>query len=103
MTRAHKLRARIILVTLLVAVTVSVLLITHRSQTHPLSLVFERYGKVTTMDFKVDHVGFFWLTNSSAKTYYFSLAGTNTFLPDKPMRFGIQQADEIQERALAAA
>ena len=50
MTRAHKLRAGTIVVTVLGAVTVSVLLITHRSQAPPLSLVFERYGTVTTMD-----------------------------------------------------
>jgi len=75
------------------AVTVSVVLITHRSQAPPLSLLFERYGTVTTMDpfamhFFVQDVAFLWITNSSAKTYYVAMAGgTNTSLPDAPIGF----------------
>ena len=89
MTRAHKLRAGIIVVAVLGAVTVSVL-ITHRSPASPLSLRFERYGTVKTMDpftmdLSVQEVAFLWLTNSSDKTYYVAEAGrTNTSLPDAP-------------------
>jgi hypothetical protein len=73
MTRAHKLRAGIIIVTVLGAATVSVLLINHPSQSRSLSLHFERYGTVTTMDLLVQKVGFFWITNSSARTYYLAM------------------------------
>src|SRR5213594_315114 len=95
MTRAQNLRASIIVVIVLVAVTVSVLLITHRSQARPLSLLFERYGTVTTMDrflmdLLVQDVAFLWITNSSDKTYYMAQAGgTNTSLPDAPI--GLKQ------------
>ncbi len=88
MTRAHKLRTGVIVVTVLAAVPVSVLLITQRPQPRPLSLLFEQYGRVTTMDFDVEKVGFFWLTNLSDKTYYFSLGGTNTYLRDELVGFG---------------
>ena len=91
MTRAHKLRAGIIVVTVLGAVTVSVLLITNRSQAPPLSLLFERYGTVKTMDpfamdLFVEDVAFLRITNSSDETYYMAQAGgTNTSLPDAPI------------------
>ena len=93
MTRAHKLRAGIIVVTALGAVTVAVLLISHRSQAPPLSLLFERYGTVTTMDpfmldLSVQEVAFLWITNSSDKAYFVALAGgTNTSLLDAPIGF----------------
>ena len=93
MTRAHKVRAGTIVVTVLGAVTVAVLLITHRSQAPPLSLLFERYGTVTTMDpltldLFVQDVAFLWITNSSDKAYYVAMAGgTNTSLPDAPIGF----------------
>src|SRR5438105_181011 len=93
MARPSKLRAAIIGVTVLGALTVSVLLITHRSRALPLSLLFERYGKVTTrdivaMDLFVQDVAFFSLTNSSDKTYYVAMGPTNTYLPDAPIGFG---------------
>ena len=86
MTRAHKLRAGLIVVIVLGAVTVSVLLIIHRSQARPLSLLFERYGTVTTMDpilmdRFVEDVAFLCITNSSDKTYYVATGRTNTLLP----------------------
>ena len=93
MTRAHKLRSGIIVVTVLGAVTVSVLLITHRSPARPLSLLFEKYGTVTTMDLFAQDVAFFRITNSSDKTYGLPLAGgTNTHLPDAPMGFSRKQS-----------
>jgi len=86
------------IVTVLGAVTVSVLLITHGSQARPLSLPFERYGTVTamdlfSMDLLVQDVAFLWITNSSDKTYYMALAGgTNTSLPDAPIGFSRNQS-----------
>jgi hypothetical protein len=77
-TRAHKLRAGTIAVTVLMGVTVCVLLITHGSQAPPLSLAFERYG--TDLDFNA--VAFLWLTNASDKPYALPMTGgTNTFQP----------------------
>src|SRR5437870_3831261 len=96
MTRAYKKRAGIIVVTVLGAVTVSVLLTTHRSHAPPLSLLFERYGTVKTMDpitmdLSVQEVAFLWHTNTSDKTYYMAMAGgTNTSLPDGPQ--GLKQS-----------
>jgi hypothetical protein len=90
MTRAHKLRAGILLVAVLAAVTVSVLLITHKSQAPPLSLVFERYGAITTMDpltmdLSAQDVAFLQITNSGDKAYFVAtVGGTNTYLPDSP-------------------
>jgi hypothetical protein len=93
MTRAHKLRAAIIVVTALGAVTVFVLLITQRSQARPLSLLFERYGTVTTMDLFAQDVAFFWITNSTDKTYGLPMTGsTNTHLPDAPIAFSREQS-----------
>jgi len=93
MTRVHKLRAGIIVVTVLGAVTLAVLLITQRSQAPPLSLLFERYGTVTTMDpymldLSVQDVAFLWITNASDKDYFVPMAGgTNTSLLDAPIGF----------------
>jgi hypothetical protein len=90
---AHKLRAGVIVVTVLGAVTVSVLLLTHRSPARPLSLLFERYGTVTTMDLSDHDVAFLWITNSSAKTYGFGMmGGTNTYLRDAPFGFSRKQS-----------
>ena len=104
MIRSYRLKVGIVIVALLVAVTVCVLLITDRPQACPLSLLFERYGTLTTMDSHVDDVGYLWLTNSSDRTYYFSLDGTNTFLRDAPPGFDIykqqrQSAGETSYRA----
>jgi len=91
MTRAHKLRAGIIVAIVLGAITVSVLLLTGRSPARPLSLLFERYGTVTTIDpstmnICVQEVAFFWITNSSENIYYLAQAGgTNTSLRDAPI------------------
>ena len=91
MTRAHRLRAGIIAAIALGAVTVSVLLLTGRSPARPLSLRFERYGTVTTIDpltmnICVQEVAFFWITNSSETIYYLAQAGgTNTSLRDAPI------------------
>jgi hypothetical protein len=92
MTRARQLRERIIVVTALGAVTVFVLLITHRSQAPPLSLLFERYGTVTTMDLFVQDVAFLRITNSSDKTYYVAMGPTNTHLLDAPIGFSRKQS-----------
>src|SRR5438874_1955712 len=75
------------------AVTVSVLLITHRPQARPLSLLFEKYGTVTTMDLFTQDVAFFRITNSSDKIYGLPLAGgTNTYLRDAPIGFSRKQS-----------
>ena len=75
------------------AVIIFVLLKTGRSQPPPLSLLFERYGTVTTIDpltmyFFAQDVAFLWITNSSDKTYCVAMAGgTNSSLPDAPIGF----------------
>jgi hypothetical protein len=80
----------------LVAVIVSALLITHSSPAPPLSLVFEGYGTVKTMDpltmdLSVQDVAFLWITNSGDKAYYVAQAGgTNTSVPDAPR--GLKQS-----------
>src|SRR5262245_48921866 len=81
MTRAYKVRASIIAVTVLVVVTACGLLITHRFEGCSLSLVFERYS--TKSDLLAQDVAFLWLTNSSDRTYYLAMTGgTNTLMPD---------------------
>ena len=102
MTRAHILRAGIIVVTVLVAVTVSMLLIAHRSKERSLSLHFERHGTIerysTNLGFYVQDVAFFWITNSSDKTYYLAMTGgTNTHLPDTPIGIGRYKQQSIKE------
>lgn len=73
--------------TVLAVVTACVLAVSHHSQAHYLSLVFERYS--TRMDFFVEDVAFLWLTNSSDRTYCLPMTGgTNTFLWDTAPGFG---------------
>jgi len=70
----------------LLGVTACVLLMKDHSQTHSLSLVFEKYGHTMDLDFNVKDVTFLWLTNSSEKTYVLPMTdGTNTFLQDTPL------------------
>src|SRR5438093_6399256 len=86
MTRAHRVRAGIIAMTVLVVVIAGVPLITHRSQARSLSLVFERYS--TRADLFVQDVAFLRLTNSSDRTYCLAMTGgTNTFEWDAPFTF----------------
>src|SRR5688572_32533106 len=87
MTRAHRMRAGIIALTVLVAVTACVLSMTHRPQAHSLSLVFERYS--TRMDFFFEDMAFLWITNSSDRTYWLPLTGgTDSFQLDTPIGLG---------------
>src|SRR5262245_60219731 len=87
MTRAHRIRAGIIVLAVLVAVTTSVLSITHRSQARSLSLVFERYS--TGLDFFDQDMAFLWITNSSDRTYWLPMTGgTNTGQLDTLMGLG---------------
>jgi hypothetical protein len=72
-TGAQKVKAGIIAAAVLVGVIAGVLLMTHRSQTRFLSLVFERYS--SDLDFYVHDVAFLWLTNSSDRTYVLPMAG----------------------------
>ena len=86
-TRARRVTAGIIAVTVLVVVTPCVLLMSHRSQARSLSLVFERYS--TRSDFFVQDVAFLWLTNLSDRTYLLPMTGgTNTGQLDTPIGLG---------------
>lgn len=80
----NKRKTAVIAVTLVAAVMVVALLMTHRSGPPPLSLIFQRYGTVTTIDLTDHHMAFLWLTNSTDENYLFSVGGTNTDLPDEP-------------------
>ena len=83
MTRAHTIKASIIAAGVFVGTTACVLLMTHRSQTPSLSLVFETYGTTTDFGLNVQEVAFLWFTNSSDKSYCLPMTGgTNTFQRD---------------------
>jgi hypothetical protein len=62
-------------VAILVGVTPTVLLMTHRTQALSLSLAFERYGSILDFDYSVQDVAFLWFTNSSDKSYCLPMMG----------------------------
>ena len=90
MTKASKLSVGIIVMTVLVAVTLSAL-VRERPKALLMSVVFERYS--TKMDFYVEDVAFLWLTNASDKTYYLAMTGNkDTRQLDTPIGFGRYKA-----------
>jgi len=87
-TRAQRIKASIIAAGVFVGAAACVLLMTHRSQAHSLSLVFERYGSTTDLGLNVQDVAFLWFTNSSDKSYCLPMmGGTNTFQRDTPIGY----------------
>jgi hypothetical protein len=99
MTKASHWRVGIIVATVLVAVTVSVLLIGQHPKALPLSLVFERYS--TRMEVYLEDVAFLWLTNASDKTYYLAMTGnTNTRQLDTVPGLGHYKATNIQSESV---
>ena len=60
-----------------------VLILRHPPQASSLSLIFEKYGTTTDVDFNIQNVAFLWFTNASDRTYCLPLmGGTNTFQQD---------------------
>ena len=94
MTKASKWRVGAIVTTVLVAVTVSALLIRQPPQPLPLSLVFERYS--TKRDFYIPDVAFLWLTNASEKTYYLAMTGTRELdTPIGPIGYQTNSSESV--------
>ena len=72
----------------LLVAAAGVLLMPHQPQARSLSLVFERYGTTTDFAFNNQDVAFFWLTNTSDKSFALPMAGsTNTFWREPALGF----------------